>query len=224
MSRIQAANPEKRLQDDIDNLYRNSVLETSLQIPNAATELGVVADLKGRTIRVSMTLGAPKDRKSNKARLNWLLRQIKDVEAQGLTVGAVWPSRAPTSFFPLAELREHPERIDHTAAQSEVRAFEVVISSASARRFMGRRTFIEELESLVPKFYELVGQHLQAWKPSPPKPKHSVTVVEPEIEETTEAKEVKNEEKVFARPVVAQAGNDHSSLLEIPDFLRRIAN
>jgi hypothetical protein len=39
-----------------------------------------------------------------------------------------------------------------------------------ANRFTGPRTFIEDVERLVPEFYTLVGQHLKAWQPKAPKP------------------------------------------------------
>lgn len=40
-----------------------------------------------------------------------------------------------------------------------------------AGRFSGNRTFVEELERLVPEFYENVGQHLEAFRPKPPQVK-----------------------------------------------------
>lgn len=37
-----------------------------------------------------------------------------------------------------------------------------------AGRFSGRKTFVEDLEKLVPDFYERIGQRLRAWAPPPP--------------------------------------------------------
>src|SRR5690606_28093368 len=49
-----------------------------------------------------------------------------------------------------------------------------------AGRFSGNKTFIEELERLVPEFYENVGQHLQPFRPKPPqlKPEQGEGAVE----------------------------------------------
>lgn len=91
-----------------------------------------------------------------------------------------------------------------------LRAFEVILTSNSARRFMGRRTFIEELEHIAPFYYEQVGQHLQAWKATPPKPKYSV------------ASELDAQTAIDEGVEVPRAGNVHHDLLEIPDFLKRI--
>ena len=37
-----------------------------------------------------------------------------------------------------------------------------------AGRFSGRRTFIEDLENLIPEFYDRIGQNLRPWAPPPP--------------------------------------------------------
>jgi hypothetical protein len=156
-----------------------------------------------------MTLNAPKDKKTSRARLNWLLRQLKAVDPAGINIGVIWASRAQTLLIPLADFRESPEKIEGAAKSANIRAFEITMTSNSARRFVGRRTFIEDLEHLVPSFYEQIGQNLRAWTPSPPKPLH--TVDEAEASPTP---------KVIPQ-AVAQPGNAHGELLEVPMFLRR---
>jgi len=63
--------------------------------------------------------------------------------------------------------------------------FEVVMIRDIAGRFSGRRTFIEDLEKLVPEFYEEVGQHLRPWTPPPP----SIAKEDPIHETESEAKD-----------------------------------
>ncbi len=213
LSRAHAEDAEKRLRDDVDELCKSGKLEAHLHVPNTASDITVIADLNGRSLRASMRLDAPKDRKTTKARLNWLLRQIKNVDPEGIYVGIIWSSRATNSVHRLADLRENPDLVAAPSSKSEARAFEVTLTGSSAKRFIGRRTVIEELEHLVPTFYELVGQHLQAWKPTPPKPKHSVTA---DDENKSELKE-----KETASKSTGVAGNAHADLLEIPAFLKR---
>lgn len=38
----------------------------------------------------------------------------------------------------------------------------------ASRRFSGAKTFVEEVESTVPRFYEQVGQRLKRWQPAAP--------------------------------------------------------
>ena len=47
-------------------------------------------------------------------------------------------------------------------------SFEVLMIKDLAGRFSGRRTFIEDLENLIPEFYDRIGQNLRPWSPPPP--------------------------------------------------------
>jgi hypothetical protein len=215
LSRTHVNDAERHLNDDMERLCEDCILDALLQIPDTASDLHVVADLRSRTLRVSMSLDAPRDRKSNKARLNWLIRQTSKIEDRDrISIGLVWASRAATSVYPLSELIENPDLAERSTSASEIRAFEIILTSNSARRFAGRRTFIEDLEKLAPGFYESIGQHLRNWRPSPPKPRHSV------IEHETRSETAETEAQGTSETPV-RAGNAHSDLLEIPDFLRR---
>lgn len=215
LSRAHEAEPTKRIKDNVDDLYENGLLTAAFEIPNAAADLQITADLRSRVIRASMNLDAPRELKKNVSRANWLLRQLKDVNPEHVSVGVIWASRASDSLFGLADLRKQPDIVGQVTHGSEIRAFEVILTTYSARRFAGRRTFIEELEDLAPRFYETIGQHLQTWTPSPPKPKHSVTKADSSEPEQSQL------EKPDIQPSPQHAGNSHSELLEIPDFLVR---
>ncbi len=197
--------PESRLKNTVDELCETCALTDIVTVPNAASDITLAADLRARCIRISMKLGAPKDRQSSKARLNWLLRQLKDIEEEGIQIGLSWVAKSGTSYFSLNELHERPEAAYENEPDREIRSFEITTMSKSARRFNGRKTVIEDIETMVPQFYEFLGQHLRAWNPSPPKPIHSVRENEPE--EKSEP--------------TGLAGNDHGELLEIPQFLDR---
>ena len=47
-----------------------------------------------------------------------------------------------------------------------------------AAKFSGAKTFIEQLEEAVPRFYKDVGQHLRAYVAAPPKLQPKVQVAE----------------------------------------------
>lgn len=231
LPRAHQKDADKRLEDDVDRLCESNVLAADIVVPDAADEIQVVADLNTRSLRVSMAVDAPKDKKSTKARLNWLLRQLKGVEAEDIYVGLVWASRAATTVFPLEDLRERPELANDATSGSEVRAFEVTLTTHSARRVSGVRTFIEDLETLVPRFYEKVGQYLRSWKASPPKPKHSVTQMAENSGDGKEKPDGDGRAKPDGQGVESEkpgtvvhppAGNDHTQLLDIPAFLSRL--
>ena len=138
-------------------------------VPNAAADLEVTADLSRRTIVCSMRLSAPQDRKSTKARVNWLTRQLGDIEAQGIHIKAVRSGKAPDTQVGLEEARNHPESLETEGANSVPRAFEVLYVVDLAGSFSGSKKFIEALEQAVPHFYEQAGQRLRAWVAPPPR-------------------------------------------------------
>jgi len=162
-------NYESRLKDDSDILIREHKLSCTLDVPDAAAPLDITADLLRRSIVVSMTLTAPKDKQRASARINWLLRQLAKSEASGIQVRANWPGRAAATQASLASLRENPECLEADNKSLAPYSFDVLLVADLAGKFAGRKTFIEQLEEVVPLFYKDVGEHLRAYVPPPPK-------------------------------------------------------
>ncbi len=76
----------QRMKDDCTTLAAKDTLAAEYIIPNAAAPLGVTVDLKAQTIRVGMEVEAPQDRQRAVPRVNWLLRQLRNVEVDGLFI------------------------------------------------------------------------------------------------------------------------------------------
>lgn len=169
LGRAAAADAEVRFQGDLDGLCTEQALSVTFDIPNTAAPLNVRADLRGRSVLVSMKLRAPDDKVSSRARLNWLLRQIPENAQGNLHIRCQWPKTSVPTQFKLQELREDPMKIDEGKGKLQVTGFEVILVADLGRRFEQRRSFIEELERAVPEFYEVVGQHLRAWQPPAPR-------------------------------------------------------
>lgn len=219
LPRSHANDSDERFRDDCAKLSAQKNLEVEYHIPNAASALSVTADLVSQTIRVGMTVDAPQDRQRGPARINWLLRQLKSAEDDQLFVRIVWPSRAQDTICQLAELRDDPKAIIANAPLPP-KSFEVFLLSDDARRFSGRKTFIEEIEHAVPHFYDNVGQSLERWVPKPPKPVSSEgTIGEKEVVKPSEEHSMPAPHPTRQGP---NSGNQHSHLLEIPPFLRRL--
>lgn len=161
--------PAARMKASIGSLVETYNLSSSYRVPDSAADMEVRADLRSKTFQVSMKVRAPLDKKTTKARLSWLLRMIKADDPR-LMVRAHWPGRAPATQCSLSVLRENPEAIQTDNSLLTPHSFEVLLVGETGKRFSGRRTFIEDLETIVPAFYDLVGQHLRAWQPTPPKP------------------------------------------------------
>lgn len=168
LSRAHADDPVRWLRDDVARLVDKLELSCSLQIPDAAAPILVIADLQRRTLSVLMTLAAPQDKRRAKSRINWILRQLTKANPDGLHVRANWPGRAPDTQAALAKLREDATLLEAENKSLVPTHFEVLLVRDMAGKFGGTRTFIEHLEEAVPHFYEQVGQHLRAYVPPPP--------------------------------------------------------
>lgn len=163
------SDPVARLKDGCKTLTEDHKLVGSFIVPAAASDIEVCADLMRRSIVFSMKLKAPQDRKSTKARVNWLLRMLKDDDPR-LAVRAHWPGRKPPTQKDVSILRDDPDAIDLGGSDAAPHSFEVLLIEMDAKKFVGRRTFIERLEACAADFYDLVGQNLRAWQAPPPKP------------------------------------------------------
>lgn len=169
MPRRWVKEPELRNKNDLKTLREKHYLSSNISIPGTASPLTVTANVSRRTIEAYMELGAPEDKKSNSARLNWLLRQIKSEEDEDTFIRCLWPGSSEKTTFSLSELREEPSKIDQNKSHLQVRGFEVVLSRNVGARFSQLQNFVVDIEQLVLHFYSNVGQDLKEWRKPAPK-------------------------------------------------------
>jgi len=165
--RAHASDPIARMKADIHGLAEDFSLKAVFSVPNAVSSIDVVADFAKRSVFACMKVNAPEDRKSTKARLNWLLRQLQKSNPDNIHVRLIWPGRGQRSQYTLKALRDNVDIADE--AGKVVSSFEVLYARDLGARFGQRKNFIIDLEQIVPDFYEQVGQHLRAWQPQAPK-------------------------------------------------------
>ena len=159
-------------------LAQNMRLQAEFAVPDAASDLTVCADLKAQSISVSMTVRAPEDRKSSKARLNWLLRQLDGQETSDIHVRFKWPGRSAATQKSLEQLLADPGLIDLDREHLQVSSFDVFCLVKLGSGFAQQSKFISELETMIPRFYETIGQNLSNWRPKAPKVKSDTVTVQ----------------------------------------------
>lgn len=169
LPRAHRGDVEARLKADAVRLCEEGCLGASLVVPDAASHLDVRADLRSRTIAVSMKLSAPEDRKSNKARLGWLLRQLDASAPENIHLRLNFLGRAATKQASLADARQQAESFAGGVDAASLVSFEVLLVRDLGPKFGQRKTFIVELERAVPDFYDRVGQKLKSWQPRAPR-------------------------------------------------------
>ena len=174
LSRRHIRDPILRVSDDVDGVTKHSLLTSDITIPNAASSLMISADLRRGTLNLIMKLRAPTDRKRATASVNWLLRQLRDVDREDLLIRAIWPRRLPDTTGSIDAIRNDATCLIHDDIKELPQSFEVVRVIDLAGKFGGVKTFVECSNKEVPLFYKDVGEHLRAWVPPPPKLKRDV--------------------------------------------------
>ena len=174
LSRRHVHDPSARVSDDVDGVTKDSVLISNISIPDAASSLMISADLRRRTLNLSMSLKAPTDRKRATASINWLLRQLRDVEREDLLIRADWPRRLRVTTGTITDVRNDPACLIHEGVKDLPKSFEIVRVIDLAGKFSGVKTFVEYTSKELPLFYKDVGEHLRAWVPPPPRLKQKI--------------------------------------------------
>ncbi len=169
LPRKHMGNSGERKKDEMKLLCGSNQLAACLQIPNAASPLEIVADIARRTIDVGMTLRAPEDKKSSKARVNWLLRQVRSDPSDEVHVRLNWPGRSEATQFPLQDLIEDPGICEQEKSGLQVLSFHLYIARRLGAKFTQQVNFIKELEEVVPLYYREIGQNLSEWRRPAPK-------------------------------------------------------
>ena len=118
-----------------------------------------------------------------------------------MIVRAFWLGRGGPTQAILSELKTDPKCLESGYPGAAPTSFEVVMIRDLAGRFSGRRTFIEDLESLIPEFYDRIGQKLRPWAPPPPPIDRCDPIKDTETVDTSEER---------TGDGIAQSESDHS--------------
>jgi hypothetical protein len=168
--------PNGRLETHLTSFVGSGELHSRLEVPGAASPVAVEADLTRRSVTVSMSVDAPKDKKRASATITWLLRQLSKTTDERILVVAKWPGRIQDTCAELGRIREHADSLIGERVGQLPRSFEIKSVSDLGGKFTQRRKFVPELVSCVTKFYGAVGQHIVPWQAPPPKPKKPIQV------------------------------------------------
>jgi hypothetical protein len=169
LSMAHTKDPAVRSKAEIRTLVDQHCLLANFEIPNAASPIELVADIGQRSIYVGMTINAPLDKKSSKARVNWLLRQLKGLNLDNCYIRSNWPGSSARTVHLASDLIETPDLIAEGKEHLAVSSFMVFGSYRLGGRFTQLTNFISDLESKAPEFYAEIGQNLSQWKKPAPK-------------------------------------------------------
>jgi len=175
-----AADSFERTRSDTATLVETHCVQSDFAIPGAVGPVSVTCDFGKRAIYFSTELDAPQDRKSTKARVNWLLRQLERTSPESVHIRLIWPGKTPYTQFQLETLRRAPEIAE--IAGKAVARFEVIVVRDLGGRFLKRKNFNGELEGVY-AFFEEIGRNLKAWQPPKVREAGTQTTVTVETDE-----------------------------------------
>ena len=169
LNRKHKKNPQARVDDHINTLISRYRLADDFSIPNTAGDIHLEADLRRRTISLSMRLDPPGDKKRPTAAVNWLTRQLKDKKTDNLLITCHWPRRIEATTLNFQDATEHPDDLIPEGVSELPTALEVRRVVDLAGKFRGAKTMVENTVTAFVDFYRQVGQNLTPWVAPPPK-------------------------------------------------------
>lgn len=144
-------------------------MAASIRVPDAAAPIDLGVNLRTRQFTTSTEIDAPKEGKAL-TRVNWLLRQAKDMPP-GLRVEARYPNvREPVAVL-LEDARKHPDRLLYGAdAKREPRTFRLTLANElGLKRDAGQGSFLAASRLQLKGFYREVLQAIRSWHPAAPR-------------------------------------------------------
>lgn len=167
--RPRGKSPRDRLEEAVTTLASDGKLRGAIRVPDAVGPIEIEADLRSRRLITSVGIEAPRDRKRPTARINWLLRQLKEAP-DDLRIDVRFPRRREGQSALLGESREAPERLLLPAEpKCEPSSFLLAQSGAiGTKGGRGSGSFVDETCKQATRFYRDLVQDLRAPQPKAP--------------------------------------------------------
>lgn len=156
-----AKNAKERVKAAAKQLAEEGTLVGGFKVPDAVGPVEVEANLRTRRITTTVELPAPKDLKRPRAKINWLLRQLKEAP-DDLRLETRLANTSRTASALLEHCREDPDRLLlEDDPKREPRAFVISRSLAiGTKNGLGQGSFIGETRSQAAGFYRDLVQNL----------------------------------------------------------------
>lgn len=164
-----ASTRDSRLGEYAQSLGDDGKLSATIRVPDAVGPIEVEADLAAKLVTTSSRVAAPKEGRA-KTRVNWLLRQLKDVPSD-LRITVHFPRTRATSSLMIDAARKRPQDLLlPDDPRKEPQSFGLALSrDMGDKRGKGRGSFVAETLDEVVDFYGEVLQKVRKWTPPPPK-------------------------------------------------------
>jgi hypothetical protein len=150
-------------------LTQDGILAAAIRVPDAAAAIDLEANLRTRQFTTSAEILAPREGRAQ-TRINWLLKQVKDMPDK-LRVEVRYPNvREPVSLL-LGAARAKPEQLLYSPdPKREPRSFRLALAGELGRkRDTGPGSFLGDSRQQLHDFYRDVLQGIRPWQPPAPR-------------------------------------------------------
>ena len=173
VSKAEREDPKLRARNFVDSLCQTGKLAGTLRVPNTVGDINVLVDLKARQNVLSVEIDAPSD-KGAKARVTWLLRQLRGAPGN-LVVEAYARGSQKGIAGPLSAVLEDPSILQREDRKDPHRFRLIARSDLGQNRRSGRKPgFVQSVIESIESFYGDVLQELTPYQKRAPKLRPSV--------------------------------------------------
>jgi hypothetical protein len=160
---------EDRLGPATKQLIRDGSLTASIKVPHAAAPIDLTADLRTRRFTTSAEISAPKVGRA-KTRINWMLRQTRDMP-DDLLIDVRYPNVRESVSARNGAAQANPELLLYQAdPKREARAFRLHRDNPMGRKAgKDKGSFVGESRKQMHDFYRDVLQNVHTWQPPAPR-------------------------------------------------------
>ena len=167
---------DERIKDEVDILQKERKLTSVYRIQNAISPMNIIVGFRSKTIRVSMAVSVPTDKKPL-GKIAFIRKYVKKALAADTGITGIQKDvyitlkskskRMENLKYTIKEIADSesvslPKEFDFTAA-------EVVIDYDIGKDLQSNSKFISILEEKVITFYTALMQYFEKWVPSSPK-------------------------------------------------------
>jgi len=173
------ADYKKHLLHTGNHLIEKKTLQGSIDVPGAAARLNMEVNLGSGYLRCGCDLAAPAEGR-NKARINWLLRQLREAPPDTTIQWSYKHSRTPEPAHKVADLADKNYEFD-VSSDREIVSFRIeILRQMGLKRSAGKGGFIDSVVDLFALFYGEILQKLKPWQSPAPKLSETVREIIPE--------------------------------------------
>jgi len=161
---------DDRVADAARLLATEGALRGAFKVPDAVGPIAVEANLQARQVSSSVEVNAPKDVKRPKARVNWILRQLKDAP-DDLRLEVRFAQLRESRSELLGDCRDDPDcLLLQSNPKREPRSFLLARTQVMGRKAgRGDGSFVAETRKQAMSFYRDLVQELRPPAPTAPK-------------------------------------------------------